>query len=197
MEKPLDRAEATDCLRALSSGDDTAHDRLLSLVYAELREKAAAYLSGENPGHTLQPTALVHEAWFRLIDQDRVEWKNEGHFMAVAAQAMRRILVDHARRKKTDKRGGGLERIELQTDLVRTADAAEEMPDLDAIDRGLDQLLKKSERMAQIVELRFFAGLEMQQIGQILEMSRRALDREWRVARAWLHGFLDRERENG
>ena len=194
MEQPLDQSEATDCLRALTNGDDTRHDRLLYLVYTDLRKQAAVYLSGENPGHTLQPTALVHEAWFRIIDQERVEWKNEGHFMAVAAQAMRRILVDHARRKKSAKRGGDRERFELKTDIAQVDD---EMPEIEAIDRGLDQLGKWSERRAQIVELRFFAGLEMEQIGRILEVSQSSLKRDWRVARAWLQGFVERDLEIG
>ncbi len=192
MKQLPDRAEATAYLRDSTAGDTAAGERLLALVYSELRRKAAAFLAQETPGHTLQPTALVHEAWFRLIEQDRVEWKNEGHFMAVAAGAMRRILVDHARRKHASRRGGDRVRVELNADVTPPAESG---PDVEAIDAGLDKLREKSPRLAQIVELRFFAGLPMEQIGRILGLSKSTLDREWRVARAWLQGLIKREQE--
>ncbi len=185
---------ATQCLQALSSGDESAHDRLLALVYAELREKAQALLALERVDHTLQPTALVHEAWFRLVDQDRVEWKSEGHFMAIAAQAMRRILLDHARKKRSAKRDAGGFRVDLDYEVV-VISRDSRGPDLLAIDRALDELRQRSEQMATLVDLRFFAGLQMDEIARILGTSERTLGRQWRIARAWLRGNIRREEE--
>ncbi len=189
---PAQEHDATEYLRASTRGDDKAADRLLSIVYAELRHKAAEYLARERPGHTLQATALVHEAWFRLIDQERVEWRNEGHFLAIASQAMRRILVDHARTKHCAKRGGSYRRVEMSEIAEPNRDAG---PELLTIDRGLEELRKHSERLAQVVELRFFGGVPMAKIAKLLGVSMSTLDREWRVARAWLEVYVMQNKE--
>lgn len=159
-------------------------DRLLELAYGELRRLAAHFIADERTGHTLQPTALVHEAWMRLVDRDRVEWRGRAHFMAIAAQAMRRILVEHARARSRDKRGGGRQAIELDPELL----AAPEAHDVDvlALDEALVKLRDLSASQSRLVELRFFGGLSMDEVAEVLGISLRTAEREWRFARAWL-----------
>jgi RNA polymerase sigma factor (TIGR02999 family) len=177
------REEATGILREAESGRPLRASELLETLYAELRSLAARYLGRERGGHTLQPTALVHEAWLRLVDQTQVGWKGEAHFLGVAATAMRRLLVDHARAKKAEKRGGGRERVELDAELPLEID---EEIDLVALDRALEDLASRSERQARLVELRFFGGLDMKKVAETLGIALRTAEKDWRVARAWL-----------
>ena len=169
-------------LRSVSAGDGAAAGELLELVYGELRSLAQRYLARERVDHTLQPTALVHEAYLRLIDQD-VAWQGRAHFVGVAAQSMRRILVDHARGVNRLKRSGGLKRVELPDELAK---GEEPTLDIVALDDALAELSAQSERLGRIVELRFFGGLELQAIAELLGLSERTVRRDWRFARAWL-----------
>jgi len=163
--------------------DRGAGERLFELVYPQLRALAFHLLRGERPDHTLQPTALVHEAWLKLIDQSSVDWANRAHFLGIAAQAMRRILVDHARGKKRQKRGVGWERVDLEG---APPELSGEGVDLVELDEALDRLREQSERQVRVVELRFFAGLTHEEIARVLDVSERTVEREWRMARAWL-----------
>ena len=160
-----------------------ALDRLLPAIYDELRALAASYLKSERRAHTLQPTALVHEAYMRLIDQRSVDWKNRAQFFGVAAQMMRRILVNHAEAKAAEKRGGGAERVTL-TDQIHVSGRDE--VDVLAVDGALSRLAALDERQAQIVELRFFAGLTIEEIAEVLGVSSPTVKRDWSMAKAWL-----------
>jgi RNA polymerase sigma factor (TIGR02999 family) len=160
---------------------------LLSLVYEELRKLAAHRLAHESPGHTLQPTALVHEAYLRLVGDGEVSWEGRGHFFAAAAESMRRILVEHARKRGRVKRGGGRHRVPI--DVVDVA-AEPESLDLVALDEALRRMEEQDPRMHQIVMLRFFAGLSVEDAGQALGISARTVKREWSCARAWLFKTL-------
>ena len=172
-------------LRAIEAGDLSATDELLPLVYKDLRREAARQLSGERAGHTLQPTALVHEAYVRLTDHaDPQQWNSDGHFFRAAAEAMRRILVENARAKQTAKRGGGRKRVAIALDEL---DGPRGDDELLVLDEALDQLAKHDERAAQLVKLRFFAGLTMGQAAEALDISLRTAERDWAYARAWLH----------
>lgn len=184
----------TILLRDASAGSESAADRLLPLVYDELRRLAQHYLAQERPDHTLQATALVHEAYLKLVDQSRAEWSDRAHFLAVAAGAIRRILVDHARGKRRQKRGGDAARAEFRDVECGTgiaarppmhADAASQL-DLVALDEALDSLAQLNERQARIVEMRFFAGLSIDEIAKLLNTSARTVDGDWAMARLWL-----------
>ena len=179
------RDEATRMLRSVAEGADAGG--LLELVYGELRELADLYLARERVDHTLQPTALVHEAYLRLIDQE-TPWQGRAHFIGIAAQSMRRILVDHARGVNRLKRGGALARVELPAELL--ADDEEPGIDLVGLDSALAALSAQSERLGRIVELRFFGGLDLEAIGELLGVSERTVRRDWRFARAWLTEHL-------
>ena len=176
--------EVTRLLLAWNEGDASAVERLMPLVYAELRTIAERHFRRERAGHTLQPTAVVHEAYFRLVDQTRVTWKNRGHFFAVASQAMRRILVDHARARETDKRGGRGRRVTLDVSVA----SPEPVDDMDfiALDEALTRLKSLDGAQAQIVELRFFGGLSIDETAQVLDTSASSVKREFRSAKAWL-----------
>jgi RNA polymerase sigma factor (TIGR02999 family) len=176
-------SKTTEFLRDLSSGDSSAADRLMPLVYTELREIAQGCLRNERPGHTLQPTALVHEVFIKLVDQTRVNYRGRTHFLALSAQAMRRILVDHARGKARDKRGGGRPRIELDESLTVSAQRDE---DLLALDEALEKLAKLDPRQAKIVEMRFFGGMTVEEVAEALGVSKRTIESEWTMVRAWL-----------
>ena len=181
--------DVTRLLVAWSQGDAGALDTLLPLVYSELRNMAHRYLSRERRDHTLQPTAVVHEAFLRLVKQRRVEWKNRSHFFAVAAQSMRRILVDHARARATDKRGGGQTLISLD---ASTAGAAPRAVDLIALDEALCQLERLDVSKAKVVEMRFFGGLTIDETAEALGASPSTVKREWAFARAFLYRELTR-----
>jgi RNA polymerase sigma factor (TIGR02999 family) len=159
-------------------------DRLMALVYAELRRIAASYLRRERPDHTLQPTALVHEAFIRLVDQRQIDWSNRAQFMGLAAVMMRRILVNHARDRVADKRGGGLEHVPLT--LAGEGIGAAEVNLLD-LHEALERLGEADKRKAQIVELKFFTGLTTDEIAATLGISTATVERDWKFARAWLH----------
>lgn len=180
----------TRILNAIEQGDVKAADQLLPLVYEELRHLAAQKLSHEPPGQTLQATALVHEVYIRLVGAEGQTFKSRTHFFAAAAEAMRRILIENARRKHRLKRGGGLRRVELDD-----ADVAESCPpeDLIALDEALAKLAEEEPIVAELVKLRYFAGLTIEQAAEMLGVSRRTADRYWAYARAWLYQEITRE----
>ena len=180
--------DVTILLHAWAAGDLDARERALALVYAELRRHAAAQLRRERAGHTLQPTALVHEAYIRLVGQHGANWQNRAQFLAVASQMMRRILVDRARARHAGKRGGYAARVSL-TDAadVPAPDAGVDVLDLDA---ALDRLAALDARKSQIAELRFFGGLTLEETGHVLQVSAKTVERDWQVARAWLYRAL-------
>jgi RNA polymerase sigma factor (TIGR02999 family) len=178
--------EVTRLLEAIDAGDSHAADDLLPLVYAELRRLAHARMRREGPGHTLQPTALVHEAYLRLLGSD-TRWQNRGHFFAAAAEAMRRILIERARRVARMRHGGDMQRVGLETgDTPVSADIER----LLAIDQALHKLEERDPRMAEVVKLRTFAGLTVPETAQALEISPRTVDRLWRTGRAFLGAQL-------
>ena len=176
--------QITQLLLAWNGGDKAALDRLMPLVYQELRRLAKSYMRRQNPGHTLQTTALVNEAYLRLIDTSRVNWQDRTHFFAIAARLMRRILVDFARSKNSLKRGGELQEVSFEAAL---AVSFEEKTDLVALDEALKTLAELNERQSQIVELRYFGGLSEEEIAETLKISVRTVRRDWSVARAWLY----------
>jgi RNA polymerase sigma factor (TIGR02999 family) len=181
-------SEVTQLLDAVTRGETQAADQLLPLVYEELRRLAAGYLDHEKPGHTLQPTALVHEAFIRLVGKDADgQWQGRSHFVATAALAMRRILIDGARRKQRDKRGGDRDRVEL----IDHADPAQQEADrLLALDEVLTRLAEADANAAELVQLHTFGGLSVEEAGKHLGLSRSAAYREWAFARAWLRHQL-------
>jgi RNA polymerase sigma factor (TIGR02999 family) len=180
-------AGVTELLLRWREGDGAARERLMELVYGELRRRAAAYLRRERVGHTLQPTALVHEAYLRLVDQDRVVWQNRAHFLAVAASMMRRVLVDHGRRQKARKRGGEGTRVRLEEGLAPLAPRA---LDLVALDDALVELAALDEQQARIVELRAFGGLSVEETAEVLDISSATVKRHWAFSLAWLQTRL-------
>lgn len=182
-------SQVTELLGRWRGGDREALDSLIPLVYNELRQIARHYLRNERPGHTLQSTALVHEAYVRMISQDLPQWQNRAHFFAVAAQLMRQILVDHARANRASKRGGGACTIALE-------DAGERFPQVDvdviALDDALKSLSAMDSQQGKIVELKFFGGLSIEDTAEVLGVSAATVKRDWITARAWLHRELDR-----
>jgi RNA polymerase sigma factor (TIGR02999 family) len=178
-------------LRAWGRGDLQAREELVPLVYRELRRRAAAYLRRERVDHTLQPTALVHEAYLRLVGQRRVVWQNRAHFFGIAAQMMRRILVDHAREHQAAKRPGAAFRVVLD-DRIGALEPRDD--ELLVIDQVLTELARVDARLVQIVELRYFAGLSEREVAHALSLSRATVTREWQTARAWLYRRLTKGR---
>ena len=184
----MDRAgDVTRLLGDLKAGDKAAEAQLLELVYPELRKIARRYLRGERSGHTLQPTALVNEAYLQLTQQLDKDWQGRSHFFAIAAQLMRRILVDHARHKKAAKRDGARRQVELTETLAVTEDRLDEILD---VDLALQRLAEFDPRRASVVELRFFGGMTEEEVGEVLDVAPRTVRRDWNVAKAWLHGEL-------
>ena len=179
--------EITQQLIAWSTGDTAALEKLIPAVYQELRRMADRYLRGESPGHSLQPTALVHEAYLRLIDQTKVEWQNRAHFFGVAAQMMRRILIDHAKAKHRAKRGGTGTRVTLEEGAAFTQERAAELV---ALDDALKILSEIDERKSRIVELRYFGGLTVEETAQVVGVSDKTVMRDWNLAKAWLYQQL-------
>jgi RNA polymerase sigma factor (TIGR02999 family) len=186
-------SDPTRLLTRASAGDSKAVSQLMPLVYNELRRIAASYLRRERPGQTLQATALVHEAYVRLISEKSHTWQNRTHFLAIAALSMRQILVQRARARKTIKRGGDPARITLDDALLPAAKSGPGAIDLVALDVALDRLAAVSERQARVVELRYFGGLEIEEIAEVLDISPATVKRDWTVARA----FLKRELADG
>ncbi len=185
---PAPTGQVTDLLLEMRGGNTDAMDRLLPLVYDELRGIAHAQLRRERPGHTLGTTGLVHETYVRLVDQTRVEWRDRGHFFAAAACAMRRILVDYARRNRAARRGGGSVRFTLDEDVP----AAERGEMLLALDEALDRLATVDRRLSRVVECRYFSGLTEQETADTLGVTRRTVQRDWVKARGWLYLELNR-----
>ncbi|MBL8208052.1 MAG: sigma-70 family RNA polymerase sigma factor [Blastocatellia bacterium] len=180
-------SNVTQLLVNWNNGDQAALNQLLPLVNDELRRLARNYLRRESPGHTLQPTALVNEAYLRLIDQRQVQWQNRAHFFGIAAQLMRRILVDHARRHAYAKRGGGAIQVSFDEGMAVTEAKAAELL---AVHEALEKLNAMDARKGRIVELRFFGGLNLDETAEVLGISSPTVQREWRAAKAWLHRIL-------
>lgn len=178
---------ATGLLRAWGRGDLGARDELMPLLYRELRQRAAGYLRRERHDHTLQPTALVHEVYLRLVGHTSVPWQDRGHFLRVAANMMRRILIDHARTRRAAKRPPPSKQLMLEDDAVVTHPRS---IDLLALDDALNELMSLDPRAGQIMELRYFGGLSEQEVADVLSISRATVTREWQTARAWLYERL-------
>ena len=176
-------SDITRILHSIQSGEAKATDELLPLVYEELRRLAAQRMARENPGHTLQPTALVHEAWLRLAGEENQQWDGRGHFFAAAAEAMRRILIEHARSKNAMKRGADFERVNFESlDVAVLAEGGEFL----LLNDALEKLEREDSDAAQVVKLRFFAGMTNEEAGQALGVTERTAKRYWTFARAWL-----------
>ena len=189
---PPDSTDVTALLQAWPQGDTQVEERLLRAVYTELHRQAVRAMRRESPDHTLQPTALVHEAYLRLVDQRRVEWQSRAHFFGVAAQLMRRILVDHARGRLSAKRGGGMHRISLGDEIPDASDVAcDESADILALHEAIEHLATFDAEQARLVELRYFGGLTIAETAEALNVSPATVKREWAVARAWLRRELD------
>jgi RNA polymerase sigma-70 factor, ECF subfamily len=184
-----EQPQITERLMAWGSGDVAAQDDVMRAVYQELRRMAEGYLRRENPGNTLQPTALVHEAYLRLIDQTQVSWQNRAHFFGVAAQMMRRILVDHARAKQREKRGGQGKKLSLDEAITVSGERAASLVQLDEALVGLSNF---DRRKSRVVELRFFGGLSVEETAEVLGVSPQTVMRDWKLAKAWLYDELNR-----
>lgn len=182
-----DAGSATVLLRRVGEGDASARASLFDLVYGELHRLARGHMRHQAPAHTLQPTALVHEAWMRLVDPDAA-WKDREHFLSVASRAMRSVLVDHARRRGAKKRGGELARIPLDQALDLYQERAQDLVGLDA---ALEKLFSEDAELGRVVELRFFGGLAMPEVAKVIGASLSTAERQWRLARAWLRAELD------
>ena len=189
---PGSSSEVTELLLSWGNGNDSAREALLPLVYDDLRRIARSYLRRERPGHTLQPTALVHEAYLRLIDQRRVTWQNRAQFVGLAAVMMRRVLVNHARDRSAAKRGGQAERVPLTVaaDVVAVPQA-----DVLAVHEALDRLQVLDARKSRVVELKFFGGLTTGEISEVMEISPATIEREWSFARAWLYDAISADNQ--
>ena len=183
----------TKLLAAWGNGDETARDELMPLVYQELHRLAHHYMNRERPGHTLQTSALVNEAFVRLIDQKDVQWQNRAHFFGIAAQMMRRILVDHARSRASAKRGGGAPHVSLAEVAIVSDERAAEVV---ALDNALLNLAAVDERKSQIVELRFFGGLSIEETAEVLAVSPGTVMRDWTLAKAWLRRAVTSDENN-
>jgi RNA polymerase sigma-70 factor, ECF subfamily len=187
--------EITQLLRAVRAGNGEVADRLASLVYRELRRVAARYMAREKPGHTLQPTALVHEIYMRLLDKRDLDWQDRTHFFAVAAREMRRVLVDLSRIRHAKKRGGAeARRIDLEEAVVYSE---ENIADLLVLNDALDRLAAIDPRQREIIDLRFFGGLTIDEVAETLGLSSRTVKREWNFAKAWLYEQLGGDVEHG
>jgi RNA polymerase sigma factor (TIGR02999 family) len=190
MDNAPDNADITQLLIAWSDGRREALDDLMPMVYADLRRVAAGYMRREAAGHALQPTALVHEAYVRLVDQRQVKWRNRAHFFGVAAGLMRRILVDNVRRRRAGKRGGGWERVTLAGDEAATD--SHKGIDVLALHEALERLAEFDPRQERIVELRYFGGLTIEETAEVVGVSAATVVREWTIAKAWLRADLSR-----
>ena len=181
--------EVTELLQKWRSGDKKALDRLTPLVYDELHRLAHHYISRERPGHTLQTTALVNEAYLQLVGQKDIEWENRAHFFAVSAQVMRHILVDYARQRSSSKRGGSFQKVDFDSEVIVSQERARELV---ALDEALEALNELHPRRSKVVELRYFGGLNNTEAAAVLQVSEATIERDWRFARAWLYRELQR-----
>ena len=179
--------QVTRLLLAWRQGDEAALERLIPAVYHELRRLARYYMAGQRPSHTLQPTALINEVYLRLIDCQLVNWQNRAHFIAVSGNLMRRVLVDHARSKQYQKRGGGAVQVSLDEGLLPSAEPGR---DLLALDDALNALAEVDARKSKVVEMRFFGGLTTQETAEVLNVSQDTVVRDWRFAKAWLQNEM-------
>ena len=184
-------SQVTQLLINWSSGDKTALDQLIPLVHAELRRLARRYMARQSPGHTLQTSALINEAYLRLVDQQSVQWQDRAHFFAVSAQIMRNILIDHARKYSYAKRGAGARKVSLDEAATMPEQRAAELV---ALDDALVELATADPRKSQIVELRFFGGLNIEETAEVMKVSSATVQREWRAARAWLQRVMSNEK---
>ncbi|HEY0546000.1 MAG TPA: sigma-70 family RNA polymerase sigma factor [Pyrinomonadaceae bacterium] len=180
----LETQDVTGLLHEWRRGDAAAFDKLLPLVYGEMRRIAHRYMQQERGGHTLQTTALINEAYVRLVGQQKIEWRNRSHFFAVTAQVMRHVLIDHARRLHYAKRGGELRRVTLEEADAMTVERAAELV---ALDEALQELARLDPRKSRVVELRYFGGLSLEETAEVLEISPMTVRRDWRAAKAWLY----------
>jgi RNA polymerase sigma-70 factor (ECF subfamily) len=187
---PASQHDVTRLLQAWGAGDESALERLMPLVYDELHRLARRYMAGEQPGQTLQTTALVHEVYLRLVDVKKVDWQDRAHFYALCARLMRRILIDFARSRAYQKRGGGATHVQLDEALTVSAIVGSELL---AVDGALERLAAVDARKSQVVELRFFGGLTVEETAMALKVSPETVMRDWRLAKAWLIRELDRE----
>ncbi len=183
-------SEITQMLIELTGGNRDVVNQILPHIYDELRRLAGSYLRRERADHTLQPTALVHEAYMKLIDQKQVHWQNRAHFFGIAAQVMRRILMDHARKHTAEKRGGDADKLPLEEEILVVSH--ERSGDLIALDDALQALAQFDEQKAKIVELRYFGGLSIEETAEVMGVSVPTINRQWRMAKAWLHSELAR-----
>ena len=181
--------QVTRLLLAWGQGEQKALDKLIPLVHAELRRMARRYMAGERTGHTLQTTALVNEAFLKLVDSRQVNWQNRAHFFAISAQLMRRILVDYARARGYQKRGGGAQKVTLDEALIGTPERGQ---DLVALDDALKALAEVDQRKSKVVELRFFGGLSVEETAEVLKVSPDTVLRDWRLAKSWLRREMSR-----
>ena len=185
------RGAVTELLLAWSEGDEDALERLVPLVEAELRRLARGYMARERHGHTLQVTALVNEAFLRLADARRLRWQDRAHFLGISARLMRRVLVDHARSRGYQKRGGGAQQVTLSDLLTESVEPAVDLVDLVALDRALEALAAVDGRKSRVIELRFFGGLSVEEAAEVLHVSPDTVKRDWRLAKLWLLRELD------
>ena len=192
-QPPAPQADVTDLLQRWQGGDARALDQVTPLVYRELHQIAVRYLSRERPDHTLQSTALVHEAFLKLVDQRRVDWQSRSHFFGLAAQLMRRILVDHARGAGRVKRGAGVAKTSLDDEADAAAPSGLVPEDILTLDAALDELEQLDPRQCRIVELRYFSGLTVEETADAMKLSTGTIKREWTVARAWLYRKISGE----
>ena len=182
--------QITQMLIELTDGNTEVVDRIYPFIYDELRRLAGSYLRRERSDHTLQPTALVHEAYIKLIDQRSVKWQNRAHFFGIAAQVMRRILMDHARKHNADKRGGDIEKLPIEEEILVVSH--ERSAELIALDDALQSLAEIDPQKAKIVELRYFGGLSIEETAEVMGVSVPTINRQWRMAKAWLYGQVSR-----
>jgi RNA polymerase sigma factor (TIGR02999 family) len=183
-----DPANITQMLIDLTDGNAEVVNQILPHIYDELRRLASSYLRRERSDHTLQPTALVHEAYMKLIDQKKVRWQNRAHFFGIAAQVMRRILLDHARKHNAEKRGGEAEKMPIEEEILVVSHA--KSAELIALDDALESLASLDEQKAKIVELRYFGGLSIEETAEVLGVSVPTINRQWRIAKAWLYSQI-------
>lgn len=191
----MNKGDVTNLLRQWSvDGQEEAFERLLPMVYDELRRMADGFLRFEREGHTLQPTALVHEVYLKMVDQDRAQWQDRAHFFSVASKMMRRILVDHARKRITGKRGGGVVLLPIEDALDKPQQSSRALL---AVDAALTRFAELDPERSRIVEMRYFGGMDLEEIAEVMHVSRTTIKRHWTVARMWLHRELESDLNAG